>query len=95
MGRKKYGTKVKRTHNLYKRRKSPLRKAFEVIGMIILVGGLGFLGYAAAPPVIEFFKNGMGAAETSSLEWKPDITTPAETDSGDLLQRRRHHETGP
>lgn len=83
MGRKKYGTKVKRTYNLYKRRKSPLRKALEAIGMIILVGGLGFLGYAAAPPVIEFFKNGMGAAETSSLEWKPEVTAPAETDSVD------------
>lgn len=83
MGRKKYGTKVKRTYNLYKRRKSPLRKALEAIGMIILVGGLGFLGYAAAPPVIEFFKNGMGTAETSSLEWKPEVTAPAETDSVD------------
>lgn len=76
MSRNRYGRKVKRTHSLYRRRKSTLRKALEAVGTVVLIGGLGFLGYAAAPPVIDFFKNGMGAAETGSLEWKPeDITT--------------------
>lgn len=75
MDRNKYGRKVKRTHNLYKRRKSPLRRTLEAVGAVVLIGGLAFLGYAAGKPLLEFFKNGGGAIETSSLEWKPEETS--------------------
>lgn len=47
--------KVKRSRKLYRRRKSGLRKFLEVFAMVLVVGALGFVGFAAGKPLMNFF----------------------------------------
>ncbi|MCL2077067.1 MAG: putative glycoside hydrolase [Oscillospiraceae bacterium] len=65
---KKY-RKVKRSRNLYKKRKGSARKAIEIILMVALVGGLGLIGFAAGKPLFEFLFSDRGEEEV--LEWTP------------------------
>lgn len=70
--------KIKRSkYRLYKKRKSTSRKVAETIGLIVLIGGLGFLGYCVADPVISYFK-GLKGDVPEVTEWTPEITTVAE-----------------
>lgn len=79
---KKYGVKVKRTRNLYKPRKSTGRKILEAMLLIIILGALVFVGYAAGKPLIEFFKNGGTSSPDNSISaWTPDPVLSSESDS--------------
>lgn len=83
---KKKGFKVKRTRrNLYKRRKSAGRKAFELILLLIIVAALIFVGYSVAPPLIKFFSGQSGAtSDSSEPAWTPPVQTSSSSEqSGD------------
>ena len=68
------GIKIKRNHkNLYRKRKSTGRKVAEVILLIVIVGGLVFLGYSVAPTVINFLDR---QAVESQVESEPVWTPP-------------------
>lgn len=69
--------KIKRTrHRLYKKKKTTGRKVAETILMIVVIGGLGFLGYCVAEPLVNYFTN--SSAEPEITPWEPADTTPAE-----------------
>ena len=50
-GRKIYKTKEKNYYG-----KSPLGKAFSVGLSILLIGGIGFIGYSVAEPIVNYTK---------------------------------------
>ena len=78
----KKNIKIKRSKGrLYKKRKSSARRVIEVILMVLIVGGLGFLGYSAAGPLIEYIQNGSGDAGTTTPWEPPESSTPEESDS--------------
>lgn len=67
-----YGKKIKRSKNLYRRKKTPVRKTLEIIGMLVVVAGLAVIGYAAGKPLIEFISNGGGEQiPEDTLKWTP------------------------
>lgn len=85
--RKRYGSRVIRSRrNMYKARKSGARRAVETVGMIVVVGGICFLGYSLGAPLLDYFTSGK-ASQTSEatsfttsapLSESPDATdTPA------------------
>ncbi|MDR1753960.1 MAG: putative glycoside hydrolase [Eubacterium sp.] len=51
----KKGIKIKRSKSLYLKKKSILRKALEIAGVIVLAGGLCMLGFAAGKPILDYF----------------------------------------
>ncbi|MCL2020327.1 MAG: putative glycoside hydrolase [Oscillospiraceae bacterium] len=51
----KHGSKIKRSKNLYKRRKSSLRTSLEVVAMVMVVGLLGFVGWNAGKAIRDYF----------------------------------------
>ena len=66
----KYGKKIKRSKNLYKKRKHPARKVLEIVATVIIVGALGLVGYAAGRPLIEFF-TGDRQVDSKDPPWTP------------------------
>ncbi|MCM1299078.1 MAG: hypothetical protein NC203_06760 [Firmicutes bacterium] len=90
--KKKMNVKIKHSKNrLYKKRKSTGRKILEGVLLIVLIGGLGFLGYSAAGPIISFFN---GETETGTVTaWTPDESLISEINSSigtnDLSQNEK------
>lgn len=78
--KKKMNVKIKRSKNrLYRKRKSTGRKVLEGILLVALIGGLGFLGYSAAGPIINYFK---GETQTGTITaWTPDESLISEVNS--------------
>ncbi len=75
------GIKIKRNHkNLYRKRKSTGRKVAEVILLIVIVGGLVFLGYSVAPTVINFLNRQAAESQVESEPvWTPPVSVPSES----------------
>ena len=71
-GRKIYKTKEKNYYG-----KSPVGKAFSVGLSILLIGGIGFIGYSVAEPIINYNKK-KGDQDTSV---SVKATTSAEENS--------------
>lgn len=71
MSKRVYGKKIRRSRNLYGKKKRPVQRVFEVIGMLVVVAGLALVGYAAGKPLMEFFQNGGGEIPSDTLEWTP------------------------
>lgn len=75
---KQKNIKIKRSKSrLYKKKKSPAKRVIETLILIIIAGGLIFVGYSAAGPLISHFS---GSSETDS---GTSLWTPAENTSGD------------
>lgn len=89
MAKRKRGRKIKHTKSLYRRKKSLAKKILSVIIIIVIMAGLGFLGYSIAPPIIKFFKGlGKDNKDSSSQVWTPpevssSLTDSSETDSSE------------
>ncbi len=81
--KKKYrGRKVKHTKRLYVRRKSLPKKILSIAIVIVIIGGLGFVGYSIAPPLIKFFRGlGKDNDDSSSKVWTPPEVSSSQTDS--------------
>jgi hypothetical protein len=78
-GRKIYKTKEKNYYG-----KTPAAKAFSVGLTVLLIGGIGFLGYSAAEPVINYTKK-KGDNTISTLSTDSALTpasTPVEATGG-------------
>ena len=75
--------KVKRSKGrLYKKKKSAVRKVLEVILLVVIAGGLGFLGYSMAGPLISYIQE--GGKESVTTPWEPpESSTPEESESSD------------
>ena len=81
--RRKNGFKVKRTRkNLYKRRKSTGRKIFEGVLFVIILGGLVFIGYSVASPLLKFFGgDNQNSSAVSEPVWVPPESSDDDTSS--------------
>lgn len=74
MGKQK-SIKIKRSKGrLYKKKKSAGRKIVETLALIVVVGGLIFVGYSAAGPLISHLSGG-GESDSSVSMWTPDEST--------------------
>lgn len=72
----KKNIKIKRSKGrLYKKRRSPAKTVIETIVLILLAGGLIYVGYNAAGPLINYIQHGGGSGTVTG--W-----TPAESDLG-------------
>lgn len=83
---KKKNIKIKRSKGrLYKKKRSTAKTVIETAVLVLLAGGLIFVGYKAAGPLIEYFNNGGGS--TAITGWTPSEsilsgdTTPPDTSS--------------
>ena len=56
MGRKTKGRKIYKTKEKNYYGKTPLGKAFSVALSVLLIGGLGFIGYSVAEPIVKYTK---------------------------------------
>lgn len=67
----KKNIKIKRSKGrLYKKRRSPARTAIETIILVVLAGGLIYVGYTAAGPLISYIQSGGSSGTVTS--WTPD-----------------------
>lgn len=74
MGKQK-SIKIKRSKGrLYKKKKSTGRKIVETLALVVVVGGLIFVGYSAAGPLISHL-SGDGESDSSVSMWTPDEST--------------------
>ncbi|MBD5081175.1 MAG: hypothetical protein HDT44_05345 [Ruminococcaceae bacterium] len=68
---KKKNIKIKRSKGrLYKKKRSPVRTAIETIVLVTLAGGLIYVGYTAAGPLINYIQSGGSSGTVTS--WTPD-----------------------
>ena len=67
----KKNIKIKRSKGrLYKKKRSPVRTAIETIVLVTLAGGLIYVGYTAAGPLINYIQSGGSSGTVTS--WTPD-----------------------
>lgn len=72
---KQKNIKIKRSKGrLYKKKKSTGRKIVETLVLVVIVGGLIFVGYSAAGPLISHFSGGSETDSGVSM-WTPDEST--------------------
>lgn len=72
---KQKSVKIKRSKGrLYKKKKSTGRKILETLILVVIVGGLIFVGYSAAGPLISHF-SGEGESDSGVSMWTPDEST--------------------
>lgn len=84
-GRKIYKTKEKNYYG-----KSPVGKAFSVGLTVLLIGGIGFIGYSVAEPLINYSKKkGDNTEDTSLISATEELTDengePVSDDTGNAL----------
>lgn len=84
----KGGRKIKRTKNLYgSRRRNHVKNAVKAIVMILVIGGIAFLGYSIGEPVLNFLREKAQnpAPSTSSANEKSsgDVSSKAEESSSE------------
>lgn len=82
-GRKIYKTKEKKYNG-----KNPAGKVFSVVLSILLIGGIGFLGYSVAEPIVNYTKKkGDSSVETATVtEPAEPSSEPASDDESDAVE---------
>ena len=71
----KKNIKIKRSKGrLYKKRRSPAKTAIETIAFVVLAGGLIYVGYTAAGPLINYIQS--GGSSNVATGWTPAESYP-------------------
>ncbi|MBQ8961149.1 MAG: hypothetical protein IJ071_08040 [Ruminococcus sp.] len=85
-GRKLYKTKEKNYYG-----KSPVGKVFSAVLSVLLIGGLGFIGYSVAEPLLNYNKKVDDDASNVETTTEPtEVTTvPDESSSAELVPNVR------
>lgn len=66
--RKYYGRKIKKTKNLYRRKKSAGQKIFGTVVLVFAVAAIAFLGFCIGKPLLDY----IGSIGTKEIpEWTP------------------------
>ncbi len=77
----KGGRKIKRTKSLYgSKRRNHIKSAVKAIVMILVIGGIAFLGYSIGEPVMDFLKE-KAQNPTPSTSSKEEISSSAVSSS--------------
>ena len=70
MGKRKYyGRKIKRTKNLYRRRKTAGQKVFGTVMLVTAASAIAFLGFCIGKPLLDYLGT-IGTGEPQS-DWTP------------------------
>ena len=67
--RKYYGRKIKRTKNLYRRRKTAGQKVFGTVMLVIAASAIAFLGFCVGKPLLDYL--GSIGTDSPAQEWTP------------------------
>ena len=89
-GRKIYKTKEKKYNG-----KNPAGKIFSVVLSILLIGGIGFLGYSVAEPIVNYTKKkGDGASEppTSAIVTTENADEPTTDEAVEVVTNKSTEE---
>lgn len=79
--RNKYGRKIKRTKNLYRKKKTKAQKILGTVFLIIIILAIFFLGFCLGKPLLEFLEKNANREEP---QWTPPtVTTTAEPQVSD------------
>ncbi|MBZ4670302.1 MAG: hypothetical protein JG769_606 [Oscillospiraceae bacterium] len=84
----KGGRKIKRTKNLYgSRRRNHVKNAVKAIVMILVIGGIAFLGYSIGEPVLNFLRekaqNPTSSTSSANETSSGDVSSKAEENSSE------------
>ncbi|MBQ9384484.1 MAG: hypothetical protein IJT87_09610 [Ruminiclostridium sp.] len=66
--RKYYGKKIKKTKNLYRKRKTAGQRVFGTVLLVAAISGAAFLGFCIGKPLLDYLGN---AGSENSAEWTP------------------------
>lgn len=69
--RKYYGRRIKRTKNLYRRRKTAGQKVFGTVALVVAASAIAFLGFCIGKPLLDYLGN------INTGEPQPDWTPAA------------------
>ena len=72
--RRHYGRKIKKTRNLYRKKKSAGQKVFGTVMLVIAVSAIAFLGFCIGKPLLDYI-GGIGKEDTA--EWTPEASYAA------------------
>jgi len=72
--RNKYGRKIKRTKNLYRKKKTKAQKILGTVFLIIIIVAIFFLGYCLGKPLLEFLEKNANREEP---QWTPPTVSTA------------------
>lgn len=79
--RNKYGRKIKRTKNLYRKKKTKAQKILGTVFLIIIILAIFFLGFCLGKPFLEFLEKNANREEP---QWTPPtVSTSAEPQLSD------------
>lgn len=67
--RRHYGRKIKKTKNLYRRKKSAGQKVFGTVMLVIAVSAIAFLGFCIGKPLLDYLGN-IGTEQP--VQWTPE-----------------------
>ena len=67
--RKYYGRKIKRTKNLYRRRKTAGQKVFGTVMLVVAASAIAFLGFCVGKPLLDYL--GSIGTDSPAQEWTP------------------------
>lgn len=73
--RNKYGTKIKRTKNLYRKKKTRAQKIVGTVLLIIAIAAVFFIGYCLGKPLLDFFEKN---AARENPQWTPPTVSATE-----------------
>lgn len=80
MGYKYKPKKIKHIKSIYRKRSSKKRTIISIAITIVIIFGVGFLGYSVAKPLFRFFEERKNKPqESSSAVWTPPETTTTTT----------------
>lgn len=83
--RNKYGRKIKRTKNLYRRKKTKAQKILGTVLLVIIIMAIFFLGYCLGKPLLEFLEKNANREEP---QWTPPtVSQPSDPQSSDEQTR--------
>lgn len=79
--RNKYGRKIKRTKNLYRKKKTKAQKILGTVFLIIIILAIFFLGFCLGKPLLEFLEKNANREEP---QWTPPtVSTSSEPQISD------------
>ena len=77
--RKHYGRKIKKTKNLYRKRKTAGQKVFGTVATVLGVSAIAFFGFCIGKPVLDYLSS-IGTRERP--DWSPQAQYSQEQESG-------------
>ncbi len=80
----KKNIKIKRRkHNLYNKKKSKLRQALTIFLTVVILAGLGVVGYGLGKPIMEFLNSKESQPSSDDSGWSPPETVIDSSESSE------------